>query len=81
MVLRKRLVGELTIIFPDGYEEKCTVRERSRRNFENRLIESLKTILESGQTQGKVKIKYRGAFAVGIYDMLKTKTKDITVIT
>jgi len=74
----KRLVGELTVVLPDGYVERCIIKERGEKRYLERLKENLEIILKnSPKENGNIKINYSGPYAAGIYDFLKSREKEI----
>jgi len=70
--VKNRFVGILKVTFPDGYDEICTVREKSSKgetHFIDTIQQNLQIIL-SNIERGNVKVYYRGDFAKQIYDGL-----------
>jgi hypothetical protein len=59
--------------FPDGYVEKCLIKERAdkgKEHFIKTVTESAKIILKNA-TSGHVKLNYRGDLTPTIYELLK----------
>ena len=80
--VKNRFVGLVTVTFPDGYVEKCLVRERSSKGtaaFLQTVVESVRVILEAVQPRGRVKVTYRGSCSGEIAAGLEAAHKEVVV--
>jgi len=74
----KRFLGIITVTFPDGYIEKCQVKERvdkGKEHFIKTVAEYATIILKhtphhDKDLKGTVKLTYKGDFLMTIYDLL-----------
>jgi len=63
--MKNRFVGVILVIYPDGYEEKCFVKERKskgKRHFMKVVSHSMLEIIFHSSKGGKVVVMYRGDF-------------------
>jgi len=75
--MKSRFVGIITVTFPDGYVEKCFIRQKASKGkseFFNTISDYGKIIMSSipKDMKGKVTFKYKGDFYREIYKILKT---------
>lgn len=75
--MKNRFVGLITVTFPDGYEEKCMVKEKAVKG-EDHFMKAVKgnivQILRSCG-EGNVKVNYKGDLARTLYNELSWKEK------
>jgi hypothetical protein len=60
--MKTRFVGKITVLFPDGYIEKCLVKEKTHKgesHFLGVVKQNVLTILKSCP-KGPVKVTYNG---------------------
>jgi len=74
--MKSRFVGIITVTFPDGYVEKCFIRQKANKGkeeFFDTISEYGKIIMSSipKDMKGKVTFKYQGDFYREIYELLK----------
>jgi len=79
--MKSRFEGIITVIFPDGYVEKCFIRQRASKGkgeFFNTVSEYGTIIMSSipKNMKGKVTFKYKGDFYREIYARLKKAVEE-----
>lgn len=76
--MKNRFIGLITVTFPDGYVEQCTVKERAdkgKKSFIDVLKKNLLTILAQCP-EGNVNVKYKGDLGKEVYAGLKAAGAD-----
>jgi len=75
--MKNRFVGIITVTFPDGYIEKCVIKERVEKGKENflNLVKEYGLLILEHAPKGKVKLNYKGDFAKTIAEHLKEREK------
>jgi len=74
--MKTRFVGIITVTFPDGYIEKCFIRQKvskGNKQFLNTISDYAKLIVSMipQDQKGKVTFKYKGDFYQEMYEALK----------
>lgn len=71
--MKNRFVGMITVTFPDGFVEKCLIKERvdkGKEHFLSLVGEYGQRILQE-TPKGKVKLTYKGDFARRLGESLR----------
>jgi len=79
--MKSRFVGIITVTFPDGYAEKCLIRQKTskgKKQFLDTISDYGKIIVSSipPDQKGKVTFKYKGDFYHQIYEELKKAVEE-----
>jgi len=79
--MKNRFVGVITVTFPDGWTEKCVIKQKAdkgKEQFLNTIADYGKTIISSipKDQKGKVTFKYKGDFYKEIYEELKKAAEE-----
>jgi len=74
--MKSRFVGIITVTFPDGYVEKCFIKQKvskGSQEFLHTVSDFAKIIVSTipPNMKGKVTFKYKGDFYREIYEVLK----------
>jgi len=74
--MKNRFVGVITVTFPDGWTEKCVIKQKAdkgKEQFLNTIADCGKIIIGSipQDQKGKVTFKYKGDFYQEMYEELK----------
>lgn len=74
--MKNRFVGIITVTFPDGYVEKCLIRQKvnkGNKQFIDTVADFAKIIVSMipQDQKGKVTFKYKGDFYQEMYEALK----------
>jgi len=74
--LKNKFRGIITVVFPDGYTEKCLVTQRSKKGgalFLGTVVDYAEIMLSSipKDLKGKVVFKYSGDFCEVIHRTLR----------
>jgi len=79
--MKNRFVGIITVTFPDGYTEKCLIRQKASKGskeFLHTVSDFAKIIVSTipPNQKGKVTFKYKGDYYQEIYETLKKAVDD-----
>jgi len=79
--MKNRFVGVITVTFPDGYVEKCFIRQKvtkGDKQFLHTVADFAKIIVSTipKDQKGKVTFKYKGDFYKEIYEELKKAAEE-----
>jgi len=76
--MKNRFVGDIIIVYPDGYEEKSRIKEHRRkgeRNFLDIVARAIMEMLVHSPQLGKCEVKYRGDFQDKIANFMEKLKK------
>lgn len=74
--MKNRYVGIITVTFPDGYVERCLIRQKTNKGSQE-FLSTIKEYTEKifseipPDQKGRVTFKYKGDFYKEIYEHLQ----------
>ena len=78
--MKNRFVGVIIVEYPDGYTEKCSIKERSdkgERNFLRVVAMAMVRILYSTASNGRAALYYKGDFKDKVGEWMDIMGKEV----